>query len=140
MRRFLLDTNAASKCLARRYGVFEKVREALRRGDRVGLPIPVVGELFAGVELSAARDRNRERLLRATRAFVLWPFDLRASEEYGRVFAVLRKAGRPIPQIDIQIAAVALSLGNCTVVSSDSDLRSVSRLDVQNWTERSSHS
>jgi tRNA(fMet)-specific endonuclease VapC len=38
-------------------------------------------------------------------------------------------------QIDIQIAAVALSLGNCTVVSGDSDLSAVPGLTVEKWSE-----
>ena len=37
-------------------------------------------------------------------------------------------------QIDIQIAAVALSLGSCAVVSADSDLAAVPKLMVENWT------
>jgi tRNA(fMet)-specific endonuclease VapC len=36
-------------------------------------------------------------------------------------------------QIDIMVAAVALSLGNCTVVSDDTDLLAVPGLSVENW-------
>jgi tRNA(fMet)-specific endonuclease VapC len=36
-------------------------------------------------------------------------------------------------QIDIQIAAIALSLGNCTVISTDSDLLAIPGLSVENW-------
>jgi tRNA(fMet)-specific endonuclease VapC len=35
--------------------------------------------------------------------------------------------------VDMMIAAIALSLGNCTVVSSDNDLTAVSGLVVENW-------
>jgi len=38
-------------------------------------------------------------------------------------------------QIDIQVAAIALSLGNCTVVSSDSDLKAIPGLKVENWAD-----
>jgi len=38
-----------------------------------------------------------------------------------------------IGRIDIQIAAIARSLGNTIVVSSDSDLAAVSGLAVENW-------
>jgi tRNA(fMet)-specific endonuclease VapC len=31
------------------------------------------------------------------------------------------------------IAAIALSLGNCSVVTADSDLAAVRRLSVENW-------
>jgi tRNA(fMet)-specific endonuclease VapC len=36
-------------------------------------------------------------------------------------------------QIHIMIAAVARSLGNCTVVSDDSDLSAIPGLSVENW-------
>lgn len=35
--------------------------------------------------------------------------------------------------IDIMVAAVALSLGNTTVVTTDSDLSAVPGLPVENW-------
>jgi tRNA(fMet)-specific endonuclease VapC len=38
-----------------------------------------------------------------------------------------------IQQVDLQIAAIALSLGRCTVVSEDSDLIAVPGLSVENW-------
>jgi len=33
----------------------------------------------------------------------------------------------------IQIAAIALSLGNCTVVTTDTDLSTVTGLSVESW-------
>jgi tRNA(fMet)-specific endonuclease VapC len=63
----------------------------------------------------------------------LWPFDAAAAEQYGRVFANLRRIGRPMQQIDMQIAAMAFALGKTTVVSTDSDLAAVPGLDVENW-------
>ena len=38
-----------------------------------------------------------------------------------RLIAELRRLGRPMQQIDIQIAAIAFSLGSCIVVNGDSD-------------------
>ena len=65
---------------------------------------------------------------------ICWPFDRLAAEEYGRLAADLKRGGRPMQQIDVQIAAIALSLANCTVVSADSDLFAVPGLTVENWT------
>jgi tRNA(fMet)-specific endonuclease VapC len=65
--------------------------------------------------------------------FILWPYDAAAAWEYGRLFAELRRIGRPMQQIDIQIAAIALTLGNCTVVTSDSDLAAVPGLSTEDW-------
>jgi tRNA(fMet)-specific endonuclease VapC len=36
-------------------------------------------------------------------------------------------------QVDIMIAAIAKSLGNCTVVTADSDFHAVPGLMVENW-------
>ncbi len=36
-------------------------------------------------------------------------------------------------QVDIQVAAIALTLNQCTVVSEDSDLLAVPGLSVVNW-------
>lgn len=133
MRRYLLDTGIAGDLINRRGGVFERAREAVSQGDRVGIGMPVLGELWAGVQLSASRERNIGRLKHALGALIIWPYDQSAAQEYGRVFAELRRIGRPMQQVDIQIAAIALSLGNCTVVTRDSDLSAVPRLDVTDW-------
>lgn len=63
----------------------------------------------------------------------VWPFDVQATQEYGRIFAVLYRKGRMIQQIDIQFAATALNPGNCTVVTADADLSIVTGLSVENW-------
>ena len=47
----------------------------------------------------------------------------------------MKKIGRPIGQNDVMIAAVALSLGNATIVTMDGDLAAVPGLIVENWAE-----
>ena len=116
-----------------RRGVDVRGRDARIRGAVVGTCLPVVAELFFGVEFGATRDVNRPRLVRALKRVRRWPFDRNASEEYGRIAAQLRRIGRPMQQIDIMVAAVALSLGNCTVVTDDTDLPAVPGLSVENW-------
>jgi tRNA(fMet)-specific endonuclease VapC len=137
MRRYLLDTGIASDYIHRRRGVYERAREEAARGHRIGICGPVLGELWYGVEYSSSRDRNAERLRRILPDLVVWPFDERAAEEFGRLAAELRRSGRPMQSIDIQIAAIALSLGNTIVVSKDSDLGAVPGLTGENWAEAS---
>lgn len=134
MRRYLLDTGIAGDLIAKRKGVDGRVRQAVIQGYRVGICMPVLGELWAGMQGSASRERNIQRIKHALARLRIWPFDRKAAEGYGRIFAELKRLGRPMQQIDIQIAAIALSLGNCTVVSGDSDLAGVPGLSVENWT------
>ena len=94
----------------------------------------MLAELAYGIELSTSRDRNLQNLRTAQHAWKVWPFDDKAAFEYGRLAAELRRIGRrSMQQIDIMIAAIAFSLGNCTVVTSDSDLTAVPSLLVENW-------
>jgi tRNA(fMet)-specific endonuclease VapC len=133
MRRYLLDTNAAGDYINRRHGVRERAIAEVLRGNRLGICVPVLGELWFGVENGSNRERNRQRLLLAVADWTVWPYDATAAEAYGRLATELKRAGRIIEQIDLQIAAIALTLGNCTVVTNDNDLLAVPGLRVENW-------
>jgi tRNA(fMet)-specific endonuclease VapC len=133
MRRYLLDTNMAGDLIEKRGEIPERARQARRKGGHIGIGIPVLAELYYGVEFSATRDKNLQRLRRALSGLTIWPFDQKAAAEFGRLRAELRRRGRPMQVIDIMIAATALSVGNCTVVSADSDLVAVPGLTVENW-------
>ncbi len=95
--------------------------------------MPVLAELHFGIELSASRERNQRKLQAALASLTIWPFTEEAAEEYGRLAAELRRIGRPMQQVDIMIAAIVRTLGDCVVVSKDSDLAAVPRLTVENW-------
>jgi tRNA(fMet)-specific endonuclease VapC len=131
--RFLLDTGPTFDCMFRRRGVDDRVRAARGRGAKIGIALPVLGEVIAGVEGSASREATWEVVRREMNKFVLWPFNKAAALEFGRIFANLKRRGRIIQQIDMQIAAIARTLGNCTVVSADSDLSAVDGLNVEDW-------
>ncbi|MBI3466292.1 MAG: type II toxin-antitoxin system VapC family toxin [Planctomycetes bacterium] len=133
MKRYLLDTGIMGDFINRRRGVDDRAREARKQGASVGTCMPVVGELFFGVEASQTRDENRKRLTRALSGIPCWPYSREAAEEYGRLAAELKRIGRSMQQIDIMIAAIARTLGDCTVVSRDSDLTEVPGLPVEDW-------
>jgi tRNA(fMet)-specific endonuclease VapC len=133
VRRYLLDTGPAQDFLNNRNGLRERVDAERHGGNRIGICTPVLGELWAGVEGSATRERNVQRLRHGLSRLILWPYDERAAEQYGRIFTELRRIGRPMQQVDTMIAAVAFALGNCTVVSGDRDVMAIPGLTVENW-------
>ncbi len=133
MKRYLLDSGARGDFIDHRRGVDVKVREARQRGSRIDTCMPVVAELFYGMEFSSTREENLRRLRHALSRVICRPLDRPAAEEYGRLAATLRRAGRPMQVVDIMTAAIARSVGNCTVVSSDSDLAAVPGVMVENW-------
>lgn len=132
-RRYLLDTGIAQDYQDRRRGVRERAVAERRNGHRIGICVPVLGDLWSGVECSATRERNLARLRHAISALIIWPYTEDAAEEYRRIFAELRRIGRPIQQIDMQVGAVARTLRNCIVVTKDSDLSAIQGITVENW-------
>ena len=96
--------------------------------------MPVLGELWTGAFNSISREKNLKLIARYRNHFTVWPFDETAAKKFGEVAAELIRLGRKMQQIDIQIAAIALGLGNCVVVSKD-DLRVVPGLTVEDWSK-----
>jgi tRNA(fMet)-specific endonuclease VapC len=101
----------------------------------MGVAIPTVGEMAAGIEMSNDPERHRKRVWRVLADLRKWPLDIAAAREFGRLRAALERIGRKMQQIDIQIAAIALTLGRTTVITNDSDLSAVPGLTVENWLE-----
>ena len=135
MKRFILDTGIAGLYLDRKRGVFERAEVETAKGNRIGIAGPVLAELGFRAEGSPFRDRNILRIRQALDVWKLWFMDTAAAFEYGRIAFELKNIGRPMGQNDIMIAAIALSLGNTTVVTMDGDLAAIPGLIVENWAD-----
>ena len=133
MTRYLLDTNAVGDLMNHRHGVDVLAKEARQRGAVIGTCELVVAELFFGVENSATKDENLPRLRHALGGLKCWPLSRAASQEFGRLAALLKRQGRPIGAIDVLIAAIAMTMPNCVVVSNDKDMFEIPGLTVENW-------
>ena len=133
MRRYLLDSNALNLFVFRRSGVYDRSVEARRGGATIGTAIPVVAELLGGTLFSASSGVNLPRVTRGIRLLRVSPFDMPAALEYARPYATLRPVGVEMQAIDLMIAAVAMTLSDCTVVTSDGDFRRVPGLRVADW-------
>jgi tRNA(fMet)-specific endonuclease VapC len=132
-RRYLLDTGIAQDFQDDRHDVRARVDRERHLGHRIGICVPVLGELWAGVEGSNSRERNLKTLRYTVAQLAIWPYSYEAAEEYGRIFAELLRKGRRIQQVDMQIGAIARTLPNCVVVSKDSDLWTISGISVEKW-------
>jgi tRNA(fMet)-specific endonuclease VapC len=133
MKRFLLDTGPAQQFINNQGEIRRRADIERQRGNKIGICFPVLGELWSGIEGSDTREDNLRRLRHNLSRLLIWPFDSAAAAEFGRIFIQLKRLARPIQQIDIQIAAIALTLGNCTVVTSDSDFSIIPNVAVENW-------
>jgi tRNA(fMet)-specific endonuclease VapC len=135
MTRYLLDTNAVSDLMNHRFGVDAQVKAMRLKGAIVGTCEPVVAELYFGIEKSVTRDQNLPMLERTLAGLKCWPLTREASREFGRLAALLKQQGGPIGPMDMLLASIALTLPNCIVVSTDTDMLAIPGLPVENWAQ-----
>jgi tRNA(fMet)-specific endonuclease VapC len=133
VKKLLLDSGILSDFINRRRSVYDRVKEIATQRVRIGTCIPVIAEIVFGIEASKSREQNMQRFQSALPSLVVWPFDYEAAYRYGNIAAELRRIGRPMQVVDIMVGAIALNLGDCTVVTTDSDLLSVPGLSVELW-------
>ncbi len=102
--RLALDTNAYRALHEGHAGLAAAAASA----ERIGLPIIVIGELRYGfIHGSRLRENTEvlERLIREPRVEVLHVDD-ETTHRFGEIFAELRRAGKPMQQNDVWIAAL----------------------------------
>ena len=138
MKRYILDTNILSDLIYRRYGVPERVMEARRNGGTIATTLPIIGEIYYGANYSNDPEHYLRIIQPRTACITKWPFTLEAAKKYGEIAATLKSEGKLIQQVDIQTAAIALTLGNCTIVTTDSDFVRIPGITIENWRTTSS--
>lgn len=97
--------------------------------DEVWIPLFVLAEIKAGFYGGTQRGRNEallERLLAKTTVDLLLP-TVETTEYYARLFIQLKRAGTPIPNNDLWIAALALQ-HNLLLVTRDEHFRRIPQL------------
>ena len=124
---YLLDTNAAIAVLE------ERVTLGGVAGDLESyLSLVVLAELFYGAFKSARIEQNLERVRRLTMVCPVIGPDEGTAELYGRIKAALRRGGRPIPDNDLWVAAVAIQ-HDLTLVTRDRHFDEVAGLQCIPW-------
>jgi len=125
MSRYCLDTVAYSH-FRRGEG---RITDLLDRAVWIGVPVVVLGELFAGFQGGSNRNKNLAELdeFLSTPIVEALPVDREVAEIFGELFADLRRQGRPIPTNDIWIAATCARAG-AMLVTWDAHFRSIARV------------
>lgn len=127
MKRVALDTSA--------YRALEDgdkyLADAIKWADSVGLPIIVVGELYAGFINGTRLAENVAKLDK----FCLSPrmeilnIDKSTARHFGEIATLLRQTGKPIQQDDMWIAALCKQYGY-VLATTDKDFERVTGLEV----------
>ena len=109
-----------------------RIGQALEKAAALYLSTVVLGELYYGAFRSAYREKQLEQVRRFLRAVVVIGADAQTSEVYGRLRSELAEGGRPIPENDIWIAALALQY-RLPLATRDQHFGRIAGLDVLSW-------
>ena len=99
----ILDTNAVSAILAGD----QRLASALKSADHHHLPLMVIGEYQYGLLVSRKRKRLQSLLGCLEAESILLSPDRETVNWYAQIRHDLKKRGRPIPENDIWISALA---------------------------------
>jgi tRNA(fMet)-specific endonuclease VapC len=126
--RLLLDTVTIIGILTGEFDLDERLQVA----DTVYAPSIAFGELFAGALKSTFVRANLDNVEQFADGAGILSCDMGTARLYGQVKNELRKIGRPIPDNDAWIAAIAIQF-DLTLVTRDAHFRNVSGLQLEMW-------
>ena len=124
----LLDTNIIIALFASE----EVVRGSFAQAGEVFVPSIVVGELYYGARKSVRTTKKLSRIDELVAESAMMVCDAETAQHYGEVKNKLRLKGRPLPENDIWIAALALQ-HNLTLVTRDAHFQEIENLQVVAW-------
>ncbi len=124
----LLDTNAV---IARLAGD-KALQQRLEAADEVFLPSIVLGEMYYGAYHSGRSADNLARVEQFAAGRVVLGCDTATAKIYGQILHKLHLKGRPLPDNDIWIGAIAVQHG-LTLVTRDAHFQEIEGLTVEGW-------
>jgi predicted nucleic acid-binding protein len=135
----VLDTNVLSETCRPKPSA--RVLDWMRSQLAAGLFTTAIteAELLYGIALLP--DSKRRRALETAIRLILTedlagrvlPFDSAAAREYANIAATRRRAGRPMPEADAQIAAIARSRGAALATRNSDDFADCGLTVVSPW-------
>jgi len=130
--RFLLDTNICIYIAKRRPPEVLSHFEQHQVGE-VAMSIITYGELRFGAEKSRHAEAAHNNLERLAELVPPLPLPSKAAVCYGRIRALLEKAGTPIGANDLWIAAHAMAEDLTLVSNNTGEFNRIPNLLLENW-------
>ena len=129
---YMLDTNMCIYIIKKRpIGLLEKFNSIPE--NSLCISVVTYAELQYGVERSSSKKMNQEIIKDFISRLTVLSWDMEAASHYGKIRSNLEKKGTPIGNMDLMIAAHALSQ-TCTIVSNNlREFKRVEGLKYENW-------
>ena len=124
----MLDTNIVIALFAEDISIQKNISKA----REIFIPSTVIGELFFGAFKSLRPKENTTRIENFAAANTILVCGTGTGKEYGRIKSLLFKKGKPVPENDIWIAALAMEY-NLLLVTRDVHFKNIDGLKLATW-------
>ena len=130
--RYLLDTNICIY-IAKHNPPAVRARFEEHTADALAMSVITMGELRYGAEKSQARKKAVAALAHLQGLIQVVPLTDSVATHYGDIRSTLERAGKPIGNNDLWIAAHARAEGWTLVTNNEREFLRVKGLAVENW-------
>ena len=117
----------------RKERAFKKLHELSDRGESLVTTRFNVAELYVGVERSDDSQREQRAVDAMLRDIGILDFDDTAARLFGQITAHLQQLGTPAGDMDVLIAATAMTSGHCLVTRNPAHFTNISQLIVESY-------
>ena len=127
---YMLDTDTISQVVRKHPQVIKKL--IIHEDDEICISAVTNAELFYGLE-----KKKSQRLFTEVCSIIgkctIVDFNASQSELYGRIRVELEKSGTPLGDMDLLIAAAAISTGAILVTHNTKHFSRINGLKVEDW-------
>ncbi len=114
------------------YGVAERISDELNRGNRITIPPVAYYEVLRGL-LAIDAPRKRAVFENLCASLGVSSIDRGAMDIAAHEYTRLRKAGKPIDDADLLIAAFCIQSDATLVTNNEKHFEGIERLTYTNW-------
>ncbi len=133
-RRYLLDTDTCSYVM-KRHPLSVLTQLQMVEASRLGILVITLAELRYDVERLNSSRFTQSDIDSFISYLTVHPWEARATQHYATLRTKLERQGTPIGNLDLLIAAHALSLDAILVSNNQRHFSRVSGLTLENWVE-----
>lgn len=135
MIRYLADTNIIGYFTRQQNIALQQRVEHALRAHKLAISVVTRAEIRYGQALLNANDKRHATIDLLLDATPTLAWTTQAADLYGTINAQLRKSGLPIGDLDVMIAAHALSENLILVTHNTRHFEQIESLKMENWTQ-----
>ena len=134
MTKFALDTNAISYLIQGNKSMAKHLNEAVTQGDEIIIPPIAYYEIRRGFKHKSSPGKELAFSL-ICKAYKIGEMNLSAWETAANIYGETRKAGNPVEDTDILMAAFCITNNYVLVTNNVKHFKDIDGLIIENWIE-----